>query len=110
MIYAKTQSQIVMTTTDIDSIKQPSTERIRTLLGSPRKVLCNRHAESYRVFQVLSKPSEITIEHYRRSNTYFGINRYWELDPHQITLTYPQTIYGKLPEPLRNHSGKSIKI
>ena len=35
-IYAKTQSQ-----TDIDSIKQPSTERTRTLSGNPRNVLWN---------------------------------------------------------------------
>ena len=63
----------------------------------------------YRVFQALSKLSEITIEHYRRSDTYFDINRYWEMDPHQITLTYPQTIYGTFPEPFRNHSPKPTK-
>ena len=40
---------------------------------------------------------EVTIEHYRRSNTNFGIYSYWELDPHQIAPTYPQTIYGTFP-------------
>ena len=40
-IYAITRSQIVMTTTDIDSVKQPSTERIRRLSGNPRNVLWN---------------------------------------------------------------------
>ena len=40
-IYVITQSQIVMTTTDIDSVPQPSTERIRTLSGNPRNVFWN---------------------------------------------------------------------
>ena len=34
----KPRSQIVMTNTDIDSVKQLSTERIRTLSGNPRNV------------------------------------------------------------------------
>ena len=40
-IYAITQSQIVMATTDIDSVKQLSTERIRTVSGNRRNVLWN---------------------------------------------------------------------
>ena len=41
-IYAKTQNQIVTTITDTDSVKQLSTERIRTLSGNPG----NAHTES----------------------------------------------------------------
>ena len=40
-LYAITQSQSVITTTDIDSVKKPFTERIRTLSGNPRNVLWN---------------------------------------------------------------------
>ena len=39
--YVKTRSQFVMTTTDINSFPQPSTERIRSLSGNPRNVLRN---------------------------------------------------------------------
>ena len=46
MIYVKLQSQIVMTTTDIDSAPLPSTERIRTLSENPRNVLWNWSAQS----------------------------------------------------------------
>ena len=52
-------------------------------------------------FKHLEEFLGMTIEHYRRKNTNFGIYRCWELDPHQITLTYPQTIYGTFPEPFR---------
>ena len=45
--------------------------------------------KAYIFFQALSRLSETTIEQYRRSTTNFGIYRYWELDPHQITLTNP---------------------
>ena len=61
------------------------------------------------IFQACSSLSETTIEHYTSSDTNFDICGYWELDPHQITLTYPQTIYGTFPEPFRNHSGKPTK-
>ena len=66
--------------------------------------------KAYIFFQALSRLSEITIEQYRRITTTFGIYIYWELDPHQITPTYPQTIYGTFPETLRNHSGYPQKI
>ena len=41
-IYGTTRSQIVMTTTDTDSVKQLSTERIRTLSGNPRNARCGK--------------------------------------------------------------------
>ena len=41
MIYTITQSQIVLMTTDIDYVKSPSMERLRTLPGKPRNVLWN---------------------------------------------------------------------
>ena len=40
-IYAITRSQIVMTITEFDSVKQLSTVRIRTLSGNPRNMLWN---------------------------------------------------------------------
>ena len=58
----------------------------------------------------LAESPEVTIEHYRRSNTNYATYSDWEIDPHQITTIYPQTIYGTFPEPIRNHSGKSTKI
>ena len=57
--------------------------------------------KAYTFFQVPSSLSEITIEHYGRNNTNFGICRYWELDPHHIDLIYPQMISGAFPEPFR---------
>ena len=41
-IYAITQSQIVTTITDIDSVKQLSTERMRTHSGNPRNAPCGK--------------------------------------------------------------------
>ena len=40
-IYVIPQSRIVVTIIDIDSVPQPSTERIRTLSGNPRNVIWN---------------------------------------------------------------------
>ena len=58
----------------------------------------------------LGNAPEVTIEHYRRNTTNFGTYSEWELDPHQITPIYPQTIYGTFPEQFRNHSEKSTKM
>ena len=41
MIYATTRNQIIMTILDFDSVKQLSTERIRTLSGNPRNLSWN---------------------------------------------------------------------
>ena len=65
--------------------------------------------KGYIFFQAPSSLSEITIEHYRRSNTSFSVCRYWELDPHHIALIHPHTIYAAFPEPFRSHSGKSTQ-
>ena len=62
------------------------------------ELICGKPSYS---FKHLEDPTpEITIKHYRRSNTKLGNYRYWELDPHQILLTYPQTIHGTIPENL----------
>ena len=78
-IYVITQRQIVKKSTDIDFVKQSSAEHMRTLSGNPRNVLWKWYADmrkTYKFFQTLSNLSEITIEHYRRSNKSFGIYRY----------------------------------
>ena len=49
----------------------------------------------------LAEPPEVTINHYRRNNTNFSTYSDCEMDPHQITPIYPQTIYGTFPEPFR---------
>ena len=57
--------------------------------------------KAYKFVQALGRAPEVTIEHYRRNNTNFGTYSDWELDAHQITPIYPQTIYGTI----RNDSG-----
>ena len=47
-IYAITRSQIVMTTTDTDSVLQVSTERIRTLSVNARNLLCGKLTNSFK--------------------------------------------------------------
>ena len=55
--------------------------------------------QTYLFFQAPSSLSEITNEHYRWSNTNFGICSYWKLDLHHNAVMYPQMIYGLFPEP-----------
>ena len=69
-----------------------------------------RHAESRQILSSTYMAPEVTTEHYGQSNTNFGTYSDWELDPHQITAIYPQTIHGTFPEPFRNQSGKFINI
>ena len=56
MIYVIIQNQIVLKITDIDSVPQPSTERIRTLSGNPRNVLWNWYAESLHILPSVHQP------------------------------------------------------
>ena len=65
--YATTRSRIVMTTTDIVSVPQPSTERIHTLSGNPRNALCGKPTYSFKH----SDAPDVTTEHYRQSKTNF---------------------------------------
>ena len=62
--------------------------------------------KTYIFFQAPSIFSEITIEHYRLSNTNFGICRYWQLDLHCIALLSSQDIWSLS----RNHCAKFTQI
>ena len=63
-------------------------ERICTLSGNPRMRYGTDMRKVYILFQEFTSVSEVTLEHYLMNHTNFGICRYWELDPHHITLIY----------------------